>query len=165
MDGTEMEKRIYLSITVFGLLLVFIAVPILSAGTQSIPSYTPMISAPNLEMIIFLSPQYADDINIQTSINSYIDAVQEDLGWTTQLISIDKDNNNYKLIDNIIENYYYLYHIKACIMVGEDINTALAGDSDYMEKPSTIPWLTLGGDQVQQTFYKQFYSFFLITIR
>ena len=31
-------------------------------------------------------------------------------------------------------------------MVGEDTNTALAGDCDYMEKPSTVPWFTTGGE-------------------
>ena len=35
-------------------------------------------------------------------------------------------------------------------MVGEDIDTALAGDSDYMEKPSTIPWTTLGGENAYE---------------
>ena len=151
MDGTEMEKRIYLPITVLGLLLVFIGVPILSAGTQSIPSYAPKISAPNFDMVIILSPQYADDRDIQTSINSYIDAVQEDLGWTAHLIAMGQENNDYKVIDQLIEHYYFLYHIKACIMVGEDIDTALAGDSDYMEKPSTIPWSTLGRENAYET--------------
>lgn len=146
-----MEKRIYLPITILGLLLAFIGVPILSAGTQSIPSYTHEISTTNFDMVIFLSPQYADDTDIQTSINSYIEAVKEDLGWTTQLIAINQENNDYKVIDQLIEYYYYLFQIKACIMVGEDIDTALAGDSDYIEKPSTIPWATLGGEQAYET--------------
>jgi len=148
--GTGMEKRIYIPITVLGLLLVFIGVPILSAGTQSIPSYTSETSASNFDMIIFLSPQFGDDKDIQTSIHSYINAVQEDLGWNTKLISMNQENNNYKKIDQIIEHYYFSYQIKACIMVGEDIDTALAGDTDYMEKPSTIPWSTIGEENTYE---------------
>jgi hypothetical protein len=150
MDGTGMEKRIYLPLTVLGLLLVFIGVPILSAGTQSIPSQTIEPSTTMIDMIIILSPQYADDSDIKKSINFYIDSIQEDLDWTTQLIALDQENNDYTVIDQLIEHYHFLYHINACIMVGEDIDTALAGDSDYMEKPSTIPWATLGGDRAYE---------------
>jgi hypothetical protein len=97
-------------------------------------------------MLIFLSPQYAHDTDIHSSLTNYIDAVYDDLGWTTQLISLTHNQNNYTTIDQIIEYYYEIYHIKACMMVGEDIDTALGGDTDYTEKPSIIPWATIGGE-------------------
>jgi hypothetical protein len=31
------------------------------------------------------------------------------------------------------------------LIIGEDTDTPLAGDSDYMEKPSIVPWFTIGG--------------------
>ncbi len=36
-------------------------------------------------------------------------------------------------------------------MVGEDLNTALGGDTDYLEQPSTLPWTTLGGTTAYET--------------
>lgn len=151
-----MEKRMYIPATVLGLLVLFIGVPILSAHTQDVASHnnTILISTnmqERIDMLIFISPQYADDAEITTTINSYVSSVKEDLGWNTKLILIHQENNSYKEIDQTIELYYSLYHIKACIMVGEDIDTALAGDSGYMEKPSTIPWSTVGGETIYET--------------
>ncbi len=150
-----MEKRMYIPATVLGLLVLFIGVPILSAHTQDVASHnnTILISTnmqERIDMLIFISPQYADDAEIITTINSYVSSVKEDLGWNTKLILIHPENNSYKEIDQTIELYYSLYHIKACIMVGEDIDTALAGDSGYMEKPSTIPWSTVGGETIYE---------------
>ena len=146
-----MEKRMYIPATVLGLLVLFIGVPILSAHAQDVASHnnTILISTnmqESIDMLIFISPQYADDEEIIATLNSYVSSVKEDLGWNTKLISIHQENNSYKEIDQTIEHYYLVHPIKACIMVGEDIDTALAGDSGYMEKPSTIPWSTVGGE-------------------
>jgi len=146
-----MEKRVFITITVLGLIILSIGGPILSAQTQKIPiqnhaMFIPTNIQERIDMLIFISPQYSYDVEITTTINSYINVVKEDLGWNSKIISIQQKNNNYKKIDQTIERYYSLHHIKACIMVGEDIDTALAGDSDYMEKPSTVPWSTVGGE-------------------
>ena len=71
-------------------------------------------------------------------------AVDIDLGWTSRIILIDPNTNNYQTIDHIIETYHQNHPLKACIMVGEDLNTPLGGDCDKLEQPSTLPWTTLG---------------------
>lgn len=91
-------------------------------------------------------PQYANDTEILQAINNYTAAVKDDLNWSTEVICISPELNDFKLIDNIIESYYENYSIKACVMIGEDTNTALAGDTDYMELPSSVPWYTTGGE-------------------
>jgi hypothetical protein len=97
------------------------------------------------DLLIILSPQYSNDTEIHTAIHAYIAAVKNDLRWDSNLITIDEDQNNYQQIDNLIETMNQNNTVKACIMVGEDLNTALAGDTDYLEQPSTLPWATLGG--------------------
>ena len=110
---------------------------------KTIESYVP----PNdVDMLIFVSPQYANDTEILQAIDNYTVAVKEDVNWSTQVIYIYPEFNDFKLIDNIIESYYENYSIKACIMIGEDTNTALSADTDYMELPSTVPWYTTGGE-------------------
>ena len=101
------------------------------------------IGSPN--MLIFISPQYKDDQQIINSVKKYINTVKNQIGWDTLIIKIQKENNSFEKIDEIIEQYYQNSTLKACIMVGEDIDTALSGDSNYLEEPSTIPWYTIGG--------------------
>lgn len=109
-----------------------------------------LIIESNPEMIIFVSPQYADDKEIITAIESYTSAVKQDIEWDTNIILLTDDNNEYQKIDIILEKNYNLHTIKAAIMVGEDTHTALSGDLDYMEKPSIIPWYTTGGVEVYE---------------
>ena len=99
----------------------------------------------DIDMLIFVSPQYAYDTDITTAIDSYISTVNNDTRWNTKIITLTEENNDYQKIDQILENHYTLYNIKAAIMIGEDTDTALSGDSDYMEKPSIVPWYTTGG--------------------
>ena len=101
----------------------------------------------HMDMLLFISPQYSKDNEINKAIQNYVSTIKTDLDWNTKIIEISNEKNNYKLIDETIEHYYNLYKIKACIMVGEDIDTALAGDTDYMEQPSTIPWATTSGEE------------------
>jgi hypothetical protein len=104
------------------------------------------IPVDDVDMLIFVSPQYAYDDEILQAINNYISAVEEDVNWSTEVICISSELNDFKRIDNVIESYYENYSIKACIMVGEDTDTALAADTDYLELPSTVPWYTTGGE-------------------
>ena len=131
-----------------GLIALFSSASIASVSAQFITPYSSPIFTTvyrNTDMLIFVSPQYAYDIEIRTAIESYISAVKEDIGWNTRMVSLTQKNNEYQTIDQTIERYYRLYKIKACIMVGEDTDTAFGGDSDYMEKPSIVPWYTIGG--------------------
>ncbi|MDH7506909.1 MAG: hypothetical protein QHH15_03875 [Candidatus Thermoplasmatota archaeon] len=107
------------------------------------------IESPNL--LIFISPQYKDDEDIINSVKKYITTVKNQVGWVSLIIKIQKENNNFEAIDEIIEQYYKNSTLKACIMVGEDISTALSGDSNYMETPSTVPWYTIGGKKSYET--------------
>jgi len=96
-----------------------------------------------LDMLIFISPQYANNTQIEQAINSYIEAVKADINWDTKIITLSQIQNDFRKIDEIIESYYSLDKIKAAIMVGEDIDTALYADLDYMEAPTVTPWTTL----------------------
>jgi hypothetical protein len=102
------------------------------------------------DMLVFLSPQYSNDKDISTAISSYASIVNSDIGWNTKIIKIRNDQNNFKIIDEIIEEHFEKFRIKACIMVGEDTDTALSGSNGYMRKPSTIPWETIGEDEAYE---------------
>ena len=104
----------------------------------------------SLDMLIFISPQYSNNFLIKWAINRYIDAVEEDIGWNTKTIKITSEMNDFRKIDQVIESYYENYTIKACIMVGEDIDIALGADCDYNEQPSTVPWYTTGGENAYE---------------
>jgi len=106
--------------------------------------------ADTVDMLIFVSPQYADDEEILQAINNYIGVVEEDVNWSTEVIDISSELNDFKKIDNIMESYYENYNIKACIMVGEDTDTVLGGDTDYKEGASTVPWYTTGGEEAYE---------------
>ena len=99
-----------------------------------------------IDMLIFISPQYSRDKEIRSAINDYIFSVKKDINWNAKTILLNNSNNNFLIIDNIIEEYFLSYPLKACIMVGEDTSTALGGQNNYMTKPSIIPWTTTGGN-------------------
>ena len=107
------------------------------------------------DMLIFLSPQYKDDLKIGEAVKNYIKSVEEDINWNIEIIDISSENNDFRKIDEIIENYYSESegNLKSCIMVGEDIHTALAGDISNCESPSTVPWSTLGGEDAYEIDY------------
>ena len=140
-----MKKRILQTAIVLGVTLLVAGVSTLSTGNQHLVFYSNLFQK-NIDMLIFVSPQYAADAEIETVIASYCKAVNDDLSWNTKVISITEAENDFRKIDQIIETFYGLYDIKACIMVGEDFDTALSGDYGYMEKPSTVPWFTTGGE-------------------
>jgi len=150
-----MKIKILITATAIFFIVLVAGVSSLSTDTINLVSSQPLLTKSNLyqkniDMLIFVSPQYADDAEIQTAINSYSGAVKDDIGWDTKIIKIKQADNDHKKIDQVIENYYGLYKIKACIMVGEDIDTALSGDCDHMEKPSTVPWFTTGGEDAYE---------------
>ncbi len=126
------------------LILSIHQLPIISTPAQQTIAYdaTKLESQPDL--LIILSPQYSTDNDIHTAIHTYQTEVKNDLGWASQLITLQEKENNYQNIDTIIETTYQAHPLKACLMVGEDLNIALAGDIDYLEQPSTLPWTTLG---------------------
>jgi len=139
---THTLSRIILTLMV----LLFVSqLPFFSTHAQETTLNNPIVTEVHPDLLIILSPQYERDNDIRTAINSYITAVYNDLGWTSRIIPIHEDENNCQHIDNIIETTYNNHSVKACIMVGEDLNTALGGDCNYLEQPSTLPWSTLGG--------------------
>ena len=148
------KKFISIMITICFIFLLF-GVYTLGASTQlGIINKNVMINYSNiqdLDMLIFVSPQYADDIDIKNSINSYCESVKDDIGWNIFVISLSNNNNDFKMIDETIEMYYELYDIKACLLVGEDTNTALGGHNYYMIKPSVVPWFTTGKEDSYET--------------
>jgi hypothetical protein len=145
-----MKKRL-IRIILFCVAICFISqVPIFStvAHTTNVNTSSTVSSlflASPIDLLIVLSPQYSNDAEINTAITTYITAVKNDIEWTTQVVPITQENNEVELIDQLIEHYYQTDAIKACLLVGEDLATALGGDSDYLEQPSIVPWFTTGG--------------------
>ncbi len=146
-----MKKKTLRLAFVLGAIFLFSGVTIISASSQfSISPKQSTLTITNLkdsiEMLIFISPQYSNDKEIRSAIETYIASVQSDINWELKIITINQKYNDYKKIDQIIEKYYEKYEIKACLMVGEDTDTAFGGESGYMKKPSTVPWFTTGGE-------------------
>jgi len=143
-------KNKVLKITIlFAIIFLFLGLSVIIVNAQYIKIKEEefkyhFIGSETLDMLIFISPQYNSDIKIDTAINAYMNVLKQDISWDTKIIKIFEENNDNEEIDKIIENYYEKYKIKSCLMVGEDLDTPLAGDTDYMEKPSIIPWSTLG---------------------
>ncbi|HUS98936.1 MAG TPA: hypothetical protein VMY59_01285 [Candidatus Thermoplasmatota archaeon] len=145
---THKPRRI---IFIFFALLFISQLPLFPTHAQETISKTTIVPVKQPDLLIILSPQYGTDNDICNAIQAYMTVVENDLGWTSQILTIHENENDYQLIDQLIEDAYRTYPIKACIMVGEDLNTALAGDCDYLEQPSTLPWSTLGGTTAYET--------------
>jgi len=48
------------------------------------------------DMLIFVSPQYASNAQVSEAIQKYVDAVKEDVGWDTEIISITPEINDFR---------------------------------------------------------------------
>ena len=142
-----MKPTLYRPIFICMVLLVIGQLPLSSTPAKEMIPNTPLVQEANgtMQLLIILSPQYAQDLDIINALQFYTVAVQNDLHWKSKIIPITPQENDFQIIDTIIEQYYRTDGIKACLMVGEDLDTALAGDSDYLEQPSVIPWATTGG--------------------
>lgn len=138
-------------ILIFISLLLFSQIPFFSTTAIESRQHDTIFSTHTADLLIFLSPQYSADLDIISALTSYATAVQHDLHWDSQLIRIAEDQNSYLTIDHIIETNYQTHPVKACLMIGEDLDTPLSGDSDYLEQPSILPWATLG----ETTAYEQ----------
>jgi len=98
------------------------------------------------DLLIILSPAYAKDLDIINQINQYIHTLQTENNWTSRLITLLPQQNTYTIIDTIIEQIYHINQIKACLLIGDDIDTPVSGTYQNKTKPSIIPWATLGGN-------------------
>jgi len=150
VEGIMTHKPSRIILCVFTLLFIS-QLPFFSTNAQQAMTIEIAPQGNNPDLLILLSPQYNNDTDIRTAIQTYITAVKNDLGWTSQLIPIQDNENDYQQIDTIIETLNNNRTVKACIMVGEDLNTALGGDTNNLEQPSTLPWATLGGTTAYET--------------
>ena len=144
VEGPMTHNPYKIILCIFSLLFIS-QLPIFSTNAQQTMSIETSVLPEDSNLLIILSPQYKNDPDILAAIQAYITSVKNDLGWTSTIITIQQSENDYRTIDTIIETNNNNHTIKACLMVGEDLNTALSGDSDYLEQPSTLPWATLGG--------------------
>jgi len=144
VEGPMTHNPYRIILCIFSLLFIS-QLPIFSTNAQQTMNIETSVLPENPDLLIILSPQYKNDPDVLTAIQAYIIAVKNDLDWTSTIITIQQSENDYRTIDTIIETRNNNHTIKACLMVGEDLNTALGGDSDYLEQPSTLPWATLGG--------------------
>jgi hypothetical protein len=148
VEGTKKHNSTRKLLCIFSLLFIS-QLPIFANTPQQ--AITIQMTLENPDLLIILSPQYSNDTTLHTAIQAYITAVHNDLGWTTQILPIQENQNTYQQIDTLIETQHATHPLKACIMVGEDLNTALGGDIDYLEQPSTLPWTSLGGTSAYET--------------
>jgi hypothetical protein len=144
VEGTMTHTLSRIILCFFALLFISQLPTVTTNSLEALP-YDFVIPEKHPDLLIILSPQYALDDDIYNAINIYISAVKNDLSWTSKIIPLSAEENTYQQIDDIIENAYTNSPLKACLMVGEDLSTALGGDSDYLEQPSVLPWSTLGG--------------------
>ena len=92
-----------------------------------------------VDMAIFISPQYKEDIDIVDSIYTYADAVYDDIGWNVGIVGIDDANNQYYSIKDIIDELRNNNPIKAELIVGEDIGQ-IWNRSDPLTKRYPYCW-------------------------
>ena len=90
--------------TTLGIAVLFVIVPMLLATPQfalSITHPSPILQKIQepVDMLIFVSPQYASDAEIATAISSYVSAIKDDLGWNARTISLKKENNDFRKIE------------------------------------------------------------------
>lgn len=123
--------------------IIIVNVTGILTGIAELSSDQPSLSTDQLQLMVIISPQYGNDKYILDAVQNYLFSVDDDLGWKGKIIALKADENNYQKIDDIIELYYNKYSVKACILVGEDIDTPLAGKYKDFVKPSTVPWSTI----------------------
>jgi hypothetical protein len=150
VEGTMTHKPGRKILCVFSLLFIS-QLPFISTTPQQAMTIQTPPEVNNPDLLIILSPQYSQDSQIIAAIHAYLAAVSNDLGWTARIIHIQENQNTYQQIDMIIEASNTNHTLKACLMVGEDLNTALGGDTDHLEQPSILPWETLGGSAAYET--------------
>jgi hypothetical protein len=148
MVSGGMKANPYRPLFFFVVLILISQLPLRPAPAQEMTPQIPIIqetTGGTTQLLIILSPQYAHDPDIEKALHYYTTAVYNDLRWNSTILPITPQENEYQIIDTIIEQHDNPSNLKACLMVGEDLDTALASDTDYLEQPSVIPWATIGG--------------------
>jgi len=92
------------------------------------------------DMLIFISPQYSDDIQIKQALNEYIVSVKEDIGWDIKTIKLTESTNTIGKIRDVIKSHYLQYGTKSALMIGEDTKTQLNSETSEIDSPSTLLW-------------------------
>lgn len=85
------------------------------------PLTIPIKDTTPIDMAIFVSPQYSEDLSILQAMQTYIDAVSADIGWHIAIVKVDRLDNRYDTIQAKINEIYADNPLKACMMVGEDM--------------------------------------------
>jgi hypothetical protein len=99
-----------------------------------------------VELLVFVSPQYASSSAITEAVENYCLAVKQDIGWDTEVINLTETTNSVGHIREIIKNKYQSDGIYAALIIGEDTKTALVTDSEYEEAPSIALWSAFNDD-------------------
>ncbi len=97
------------------------------------------------DLIVLVSPQYKEDVDILNAIDIYKTNINQMLGWNsvTHLMR-DPGNNPYDLIE-IAKNYYFSSgkNLKGVLLTGEDINLPLGVEISTKECPRLLELSTL----------------------
>ncbi len=101
------------------------------------------INVNEVQMLVFVSPQYSGDISVLRAIEEYSIAVKDDIGWNIKIITLTNETNSVGYIRFIIREHYHSSKILAAIVVGEDTDTPLDAEKPYIEVPSVCFWSEL----------------------
>jgi len=107
------------------------------------------------DMLIFVSPRYADDKNLERAVLEYATAVREGpTQWRSHIIYLNQDSNHKEVIDQIIENEYKQTHIlKAVLVIGEDTEVYLGHTLDGQEAPLPDIWADTNGEITSEGYF------------
>jgi len=101
------------------------------------------ISTDEVQMLVFVSPQYSGDISVLRAIEEYSTAVMDDIGWNVKIIKLTNETNSVGYIRFVIREHYHSSKIFAAMIVGEDTATPLDAEKPYIEVPSVCFWSEL----------------------
>jgi hypothetical protein len=137
-------KKVFLSVLVFIFSVSFGVTPLIVNASTVSTNNVAKIAKKKLGLLIFVSPQYASDKNIKKAINNYISSIKKE-NWQVDVISLTNNSNDYNKIAQVIKSDYQSKNIKASLMVGEDMNTALSSvvPDEQIQTPSIAFWSSL----------------------
>ena len=117
-------------------------------GPDPEPEYPPLAdyeldlcTSGDCDMLVFLSPQYSEELAVLHGASDYIIAVENGLGWKSKVIQLDSSTNSISWIDDTIESYDSSGDLIAALMVGEDLSMpVMFEETSNQETPMMATW-------------------------
>ena len=94
-------------------------------------------------LLIFLSPQYYNDVTIISKIKQYQEIISLSPRWNSQLILLSEQTNHPDHIDIMIEKHEQSMNLTACLFIGEDISYPIKTTFQNINKLNLSMWSTI----------------------